>query len=189
MRTAADLAGQQRLGKSAKCAESGVTVRQHQKIYRTQASRTMNAETAQAVTERVNYRHAARRPRRGLLHLRPGPRRLRRGHVVLHRGRGATRPVGREGRCGAQSAPPASSMTVTAGQPAQTENCRVLGHVKSRLTQEPLRTLRSESRVRREPARPERGPSPARCGRSHSMLWTCPRDAPGPPSTANVRHQ
>ena len=35
-----------------------------------------------------------------------GPRRLRRGHVVLHRGRGTARRVGREGRRGARAERP-----------------------------------------------------------------------------------
>jgi hypothetical protein len=39
-------------------------------------------------------------------------------------------------------------------------------HAKSRLTPEPLRTLRSEDKARPEPARTRRGPSPARRGRS-----------------------
>ena len=41
-------------------------------------------------------------------------------------------------------------------------------HVKSRLTPEPLRTLRSEEKGQAEPARTRRGPSPARCTRSRA---------------------
>jgi len=59
-------------------------------------------------------------------------------------------------------APPASSMTVTAGQRAQVEDL-VNVHAKSRLILEPLRPLRSEDKARREPARTGRGPSPAQC--------------------------
>ena len=44
------------------------------------------------------------------------------------------------------SAPPASSVTVTAGLPARGGTCWHDVHAKSRLTLEPLRTLRSETK-------------------------------------------
>ena len=50
-------------------------------------------------------------------------------------------------------------------------------HAKSRLTPEPLRTLRPEDKGQAEPARTGRGPSPARCGRSRAASMI--RNTPG----------
>jgi len=127
-RTAPGPAGRQPPGESAKYAASRLTLRRYRTINRTQASRTMNAETVQAITDRVSLRHPARRPRRGLLHLRARTAVARSGRCprpawpAPRRWPAGTRPV-RHGSAAARDrrrTPPA--------RPRPPEICRRPGH-------------------------------------------------------------
>ena len=81
--------------------------------------RQMLAVGVVGVTGRYHHHDAACRPRRGLPHRGPARRRLRRRDVLLHRVRGAARPVGREGRRGARADRPRGPGRDRAAVPAQ----------------------------------------------------------------------